>query len=99
MEFCRIKNDAAEIDIVDWNKLIESTKNLEKMPDTNSIDPLTNEEIIFSSEGKAYYIENSEKVGNINFENGVLLTNAVPISVCEKIAKSLDAKVYEDEFL
>lgn len=99
MEFCTIKKDADDINIVEWNKIIDDFDNLEQMPDMHTHDPFNNEEILFSGKGKAYFINNNERVGNINLEHGVLLTNAVPISVCEKIARSLAAKVYEDDLI
>ena len=55
------------------------------------------QEIIFSGEGKAYYLCEGIKSGNISLESGALITTGAPKSVCEELAKALQAVLQEHE--
>ena len=97
MDFGKIKKNYGEIKIEEWDEIISKSPLLERAPDRRGINPFTNEEMIFSGMGIAYYYESSEKVGNIYLKEGVLLTTGVPISFCYEIAASLNAAVFEDD--
>ena len=72
MDFGRISRNAQPILLDEWNQLVDSYDFLQPIPDRKGTNPFTNEEVVFSGEGKAYYVENGEKVGNIALEDGEL---------------------------
>ncbi len=97
MDFGRIVKDAGEIDPGKWNEIIAKNELLEQAPDRKGVNPFTNEEVIFSGAGVAFYYENGEKVGNICLQDGVLLTTGVPMSFSFELAKILNAVACEDD--
>ncbi len=97
MDFGKINKADGRIGLEEWQKVIDSNSSLQQAPDRKGVNPFTNEEIIFTGEGKAYYLENNEPAGNISLEEGELLTTGVPVSICEAIAKEFNAEVFEDD--
>lgn len=97
MDFGKIKRDARPIQLPEWNTIIASTSNLEQMPDRTGINPFTKEKVVFPGEGKAYYVVDGESFGNASLEEGEILTTGIPRELCEQIAQSLKAKVFEDD--
>ena len=67
------------------------------MPPRQGMNPATKQVLHFPVEGKAIYVEDGRKTGNISLEDGELLTGNVPLAVCEKIANELGAVVSEDD--
>src|SRR5438034_1033361 len=97
MDFGRIKRDARPIKLPEWNKIIASTSALEQVPDRTGINPFTKEKVVFPGQGKAYYVVDGERIGNASLEEGEILTTGIPRELCEQIAQSLKAKVFEDD--
>ncbi|MBY6213297.1 hypothetical protein KUV95_17270 [Microbulbifer agarilyticus] len=97
MDLGKIAKDAGEIDLELWSELISKHEFLEQAPERKGVNPFTQEEVIFSGEGVAFYCRGGEKVGNICFQEGVLLTTGVPMSFCSEIAKILNAVALEDD--
>jgi hypothetical protein len=96
MDFGKIKRVARPIELSEWNEIISSTSAFEQVPDRTGINPFTKKQVVFPGEGKAYYVVNGERIGNASLEEGEILTTGIPREVCELIAKSLKAKVFED---
>jgi len=97
MEFGKVKRDSHPIELAEWNAIIASESNLEQMPDRTGINPFTGEKVVFLGEGRAFYVEDNEVIGVASLEDGEILTEEVPRELCEKIAKSLKADVFEDD--
>ena len=97
MDFGKIKRNARPIKLAEWNKIIALMPVLEQVPDRTGINPFTKEQVVFPGKGKAYYVVDGEKIGNASLEEGEILTTGIPRDVCEQIAKSLKAKVFEDD--
>ena len=97
MDFGRISRLTGEIGLEEWNLVIESSDFLLPIPDREGTNPFTQEKMVISGAGKAYYLENGERTGNIALEDGELLTTGVPESACQEIAKELGAQVLEDD--
>ncbi|MHC9511954.1 hypothetical protein [Kangiella sp. M94] len=97
MEFGKIEKKSGEIELNEWNKIIESHSSLEKALDRKGTNPFTNEEITFSGKGVAFYIEGGNPEGNIALQEGSLLTTGVPLNICNDIASILGASVNEDD--
>lgn len=95
--FFAIKKHAGAIDLVDWDAVVDSTPNLERAPDRTGVNPFTKEPILFSGRGKALFIVDGRRVGNIVLEQGQLLTTGVPKATCLEIALRLGAQVFEAE--
>jgi hypothetical protein len=97
MEFCTIERAGKAIDLDEWTRIVASNVFLEAVPDRRAVDPFTQEELLVGGEGKAYYVEEGNKVGNISLEDGVLRTTGVPIAACNVIAELLNAEVARGE--
>ena len=97
MEFGRIARGSQPIRLDEWREIIESNDFLQPIPDRKGTNPFTKEEVVFSGEGKAYYVKNGEEVGNIALEDGELLTTGVPKAICSLIAEQLGAQVFQDD--
>ena len=97
MDFGKIKREARPILLPEWTKIIASTSTLEQVPDRRGINPFTKEKVVFPGEGKAYYVVDGERIGNASLEKGEILTTGIPRELCEQIAQSLKAKVFEDD--
>jgi hypothetical protein len=97
MEFCTIKRAGKAIDLDEWTRVVGSNAFLEAVPDRKAVNPFTQEELPVGGEGKAYYVEEGKRVGNISLEDGELLTTGVPIAACNVIADQLKAEVVSDE--
>ena len=95
--FARIARSYRPIDIAEWKNVIAAHPALEPMPDRVGVDPFTQEKVLFPGEGRAFYIEDGQRVGNAAFENGEVLTTAIPQNVCEEVAAQLAAKVFDDD--
>ena len=89
MDFGKIKRDARQIRLPEWNKIIASISALEQVPDRTGINPFTNEKVVFPGEGKVYYVVDGERIGNASLEEGEILTTGIPRELCEQIAQSL----------
>lgn len=96
-EFGIIKKKIGEVHLAQWHKIIESDPSLEKVEDRTGVNPFTNEKVVFPGEGKAYYLESGERVGNISLEGGRLLTTGVPKDKCEQLGTLLGAVVEQDD--
>ena len=96
-QFGKIERSVGEIDQREWYKLIQADSSLEQVEDKKGVNPFTNTEVVFPGEGKAYYIESGDRVGNISLERGVLLTTGVPQKKCEQIGALLGAVVSKDD--
>ncbi|OED41580.1 hypothetical protein AB833_09440 [Chromatiales bacterium (ex Bugula neritina AB1)] len=97
LEFGIIRGTTGDIDLAEWNKIIQTDNSLKQIEDRIGKNPFTKEEIVFSGEGKAYFMFSGEAVGNISLENGALLTTGVPLSKCTEIADRLNAFVEPDD--
>lgn len=97
LEFGIIKRTTGDIELAEWNKIIQSDKSLKQAENRIGVNPFTKEETIFSGEGLAYFVLSGEVVGNISLESGVLLTTGVSLSKCTEIADSLSAFVEPDD--
>lgn len=97
MQFGRISRSEQRIQLDEWCEMIESRDFLQPIPDRKQTNPFTNEEVVFSGEGKAYYVEDGEEVGNIALEDGQLLITGVPKAICNLIAEQLGAQFFQDE--
>ncbi|WP_444932890.1 hypothetical protein [Microbulbifer sp. JTAC008] len=97
MDFGKIIKSDGDIQLDQWSSVVSSHQALEQAPDKKGTNPFTNEEVLFSGEGIAFYLEGGDKVGNISLENGVLLTSGVPMSMCSELAYSLNAEAFEDD--
>jgi hypothetical protein len=97
MNFGKITRLDEEIRLGEWNTIIASNDFLRPIPDREGVNPITQEKVVFPGEGKAYYLENGVKAGNVSLEDGVLLTTGVSKSACDTIAKQLKAQVFEDD--
>jgi hypothetical protein len=97
MDFARIRRDVCPISLSEWNEVIASHAFLEQMPDRTGTNPFTKEKVLSSGKGKAYYVVDSERVGNASLEDGEILTTGIPPDVCEQIAQCLHANVFEDD--
>jgi hypothetical protein len=96
-QFGKIERSVGEIYQREWDKVIQTDSSLEQVEDKKGVNPFTNAEVIFPGEGKAYYIESGDRVGNISLEGGVLLTTGVPKKKCEQIGTLLKALVSKDD--
>jgi hypothetical protein len=97
MDFGRISRNSQPLRLDEWNQLIDSHDFLRPIPDRRGTNPFTKEEVLFSGEGKAFYVENGEMVGNIALEDGELKTTGVPVEICRLLAERLGAHVIEDD--
>jgi hypothetical protein len=97
MQFGVIKRPRREISLEEWNRVIRDHPMLQQLPARTGINPFTREPMVFSGEGKAYYIEAGVPRGNICLEGGELKTTGVPRPVCSEIALQLGARVHEDD--
>ena len=97
MQFGKIQRVEGVIPFDEFEKLMESEDQLDQVEDRRGLNPFTNEEVIFSGKGKAFYRVDGEDLGNLSLESGVVLTTGVPRDVCEKIALFLRADLSEDD--
>lgn len=97
MEFGKIQREMSPITLPEWKKVIAPNAFLEQMSPRTGINPFTKEKVVFSGEGCAYYVVDGVKMGNASLENGEILTTGMPREVCEEIARSLKATVFEDD--
>jgi hypothetical protein len=97
VEFARIRREGPPITLSEWNAIIASHPFFEHIPDRIGTNPFTNERVVFPGEGKAYYVVDGAKVGNGSLEGGEILTTGIQRDVCGQVAKSLNAKVFEDD--
>lgn len=97
MDFGRIKKESAPIGLAEWLNLITEHPALEHMPDREGINPFTNERVVFSGRGKAFYVAGGERLGNAVLEDGEVLTSGIPRETCEDIARRLGGRVWEDD--
>lgn len=97
LEFGIIKRTTGDIELAEWNKIIQTDNSLKQMENRIGENPFTKEKIVIPGEGKAYFMFSGEAVGNISLENGVLLTTGVPLSKCTEIADRLSAFVELDD--
>ena len=96
-EFGIITKETGEIHLKEWSKVIEEDPSLEQVEDRKGVNPFTNEEVVFPGEGKAYFLESGNRVGNISLEEGRLLTSGVPKAKCEQLGVLLEALVEPDD--
>ena len=68
MDFARIQRDTTPITLSEWNAVIAAHTFLQRMPDRTGINPFTKENVLFSGEGKAYYLVEGERAGNASLE-------------------------------
>lgn len=97
MQFGRISRGEQPIQLDEWCEMIESKDFLQPIPDRKSTNPFTKEEVVLSGEGRAYFVENGEEVGNIALENGQLLITGVPKAICSLVAEQLGAQFFQDD--
>ena len=97
MDFGRIIRQNNGISLDEWNAVIEAQECLMHMEARRGRNPATGQEIVFPTQGKACYVEDGERVGNVSLEGGELLTTAVPREICAVIAAELGGKVLEDD--
>ena len=91
MDFGKLTRTNAAISIGEWTSCIHSAPDLEAVPDKQSVNPFTGETIEVSGDGKAFYLNGGQRIGNISLEGGSLLTTGVPIERCETLAEELGA--------
>jgi hypothetical protein len=97
VDFGRIERDSGDIGLAEWLQVITEHPFLEHMSDREGINPFTNERVVFSGQGKAFYVAGGERLGNAGLAEGQILTTGIPRDVCEEIAKLLCGRVFEDD--
>src|SRR5688500_9023489 len=98
MEFGIIKKRKGAISLTEWSRCIAAHKSLEPIPDSEGVNPFTQEKVVFPGEGKAYYVKSGKKVGNLSLEDGEIKTTGVPKKLCAEIAELLSAEIHEADF-
>lgn len=97
MDFGKICKIDGSIEFEEWIEFVEKCTFLETFPNKTAINPFTNEEIEIPGEGKAYFILNGERLGNVSLEEGELLTTGVPENFCNSIAEYFESEVFTDD--
>lgn len=95
--FFAIKRAEGSIGLSEWSDLIATNEYLEQAPVREGINPFTQERVVFSMSGVAYYLEAGRRKGNICLEDGRLLATGVPRTFCAEVAVLLGASLYEED--
>lgn len=96
MDFGVISRQDEDIQLGEWNTVVDSNSFLSAVADREGIHPFTKEILRIPGTGVACYLQNGKSTGNIVLENGKLLTTGVPRTICEQIAGQLHASFHVD---
>lgn len=96
MDLFVIRKYAGAITLQEWRRVIEGASYLEQASDRTGVNPFTQQPITFSGEGRAHFLTDGRRTGNIALRQGQLLTTGVPKSICAEIALKLGANVFLD---
>ncbi|MCH9693474.1 MAG: hypothetical protein K0U72_03100 [Gammaproteobacteria bacterium] len=89
--FQAVRDSAITLD--DVTRVLACFACFERMPDRGGVNPITNENMVYSGEGKAIYIENGSSKGNFSLEDGCLLFTGVPEPIGLEVAALIGAKL------
>jgi hypothetical protein len=96
--FTRIARSDGQIKLQELNEIVASHPALLQIPDRQMVNPFSQQPLVASGTGKAYYVENREPIGNLSLEGGELITTGIPRAVCEELASLLGACVFDADF-